>query len=58
MIVSAPPLINVFYLEEESRDVERAEADDRKPFRTIVVELVLAQWKWEHEELTYLLKRT
>ena len=53
MIVSASPPINVFCLEEESRDVEGAEADDREPFRTIVVELVLAQWKREHEELKY-----
>ena len=37
----------------ESRDVEGAEADDREPFRTIVVELAHAQWKREHEELKY-----
>jgi len=53
MIVSASPPMNVFCLQEESRDVEGAEADDREPFRTIVVELVHAQWKREHEELKY-----
>ena len=58
IIVSAPPPINVFCLEEESRDVKGAEADDREPFRAIVVELVLAQCKREHEELKYLLKPT
>ena len=41
-------------LQEESRDVEGAEADDREPFRTIVVELAHApQWKREQEELKY-----
>ena len=53
IIDSASAPINVFCLEEESRDVEGVEADDREPFRTIVVELVLAQWKREHEELKY-----
>ena len=45
--------MNDFCLEEESRDVEGVEADDREPFRAIVVELVHAQWKREHEELKY-----
>ena len=53
MIVSASSPINGFCLQEESRDVEGVEADDREPFRTIVVELVLAQRKREHEELKY-----
>ena len=43
--------MNVFCLQEESRDVEGVEADDREPFRTIVVELVHAQWIREHGEL-------
>ena len=58
MIVSALPPINVFCLVEEPCDVEGVEADDSEPFRTIAVELVLAQWQREHEELKYLLKRT
>ena len=58
IIDSASPPINVFCLVEESRNVEGAEADDREPFRAIVAERVLAQWKKEHEELKYLLKRT
>ena len=46
--------MDVFCLQEEpSRDVEGAEADDREPFRAILVELVHAQWKREHEELAY-----
>ena len=46
--------MNVFCLQEEPRDVEGAEADDREPFRTIAVELVLTQWKREHEGRPFL----
>ena len=37
----------------KAKAAKQVEADDREPFRTIVVELELAQWRREHEELKY-----